>query len=338
MKKLNVRGILKSAKQQVTLTLVLIAFCTCTNAQQMPQYSQYMKNPYLINPGAAGLYSFIDITAGGRMQWLGFSDAPKTMYFFASAELGKKRSKYNPSLKVNYGAVRNPQAIYNAQKKHAMGGSLIIDQYGAFQYIKGAVTYAFHLPITDRMYLSFGANVGFSNRSFLQSRAQTLSTMTGIGSDITYDTYASQGDLNTLDIGAGLYLYSSNLFVGISGDQLSKDFVRFGNGSNIDPRMHFNLIAGYKFKLRNKTTLTPSILAKYIDPSPLSVEGSLLFEWNERVWYGVSYRYKDAVVAFVGMNITNNFRFGYSFDFSTSRFNKHSFGGHELNLGLMLGR
>ena len=335
MKKLNTTRNLESIKLFVTLCVIAI-FSFAVNAQQIPQYSQYMKNPYLINPGAAGQQNFIDVTAGGRMQWLGFSDAPKTMYVFVTAPIGAKVSKYNPSVKINYGAVRNPRAIYNAQQKHALGGSLIVDQYGAFQYIKATATYAFHLPVTDKMYLSFGANVGYSNRSFLKSRAQTLSSMTGVGTDVTYDTYASQGDLNMLDIGAGLYLYSENLFVGITGDQLTKDFVRFGNGSNIDPRMHFNFVAGYKFNLSNTMTLTPSVLAKYIKPSPLSIEGSLMFEWKERVWYGLSYRYQDAVVGFVGMNITNRLRFGYSFDFSTSRFNKHSFGGHELNIGLML--
>lgn len=335
MKKLNEIGNLRSVK--IVLELIFIGvISSVVNAQQIPQYSQYMKNPYLVNPGAAGQQNYIDVTAGGRLQWLGFSNAPATMYVFASSVLGPKRSKYNPSVKVNYGAVRNPQAIYNAQRKHALGGSMIVDQYGAFQYIKATATYAFHLPVTDKMYLSFGANVGFSNRSFLKSRAQTLSSMTGVGSDVSYDTYASQGDLNMLDIGVGLYLYSNNLYVGITGDQLTKDFIRFGNGSNIDPRMHFNLVAGYKFALSNSMTLTPSVLAKYIKPSPLSIEGSLMFEWNERVWYGASYRYQDAVVAFVGMNITSRLKFGYSFDFSTSRFNKHSFGGHELNIGLML--
>lgn len=335
MKKLNETGNLRSVK--IVFELIFIGvISSVVNAQQIPQYSQYMKNPYLVNPGAAGQQNYIDVTAGGRLQWLGFSNAPATMYVFASSVLGPKRSKYNPSVKVNYGAVRNPQAIYNAQRKHALGGSMIVDQYGAFQYIKATATYAFHLPVTDKMYLSFGANLGFSNRSFLKSRAQTLSSMTGVGSDVSYDTYASQGDLNMLDIGVGLYLYSNNLYVGITGDQLTKDFIRFGNGSNIDPRMHFNLVAGYKFALSNSMTLTPSVLAKYIKPSPLSIEGSLMFEWNERVWYGASYRYQDAVVAFVGMNITSRLKFGYSFDFSTSRFNKHSFGGHELNIGLML--
>ena len=140
--------------QRLFSLIVLSALCASVNAQQIPQYSQYMKNPYLINPGAAGQFNFIDVTAGARLQWLGFADAPKTMYFSATSVLGPKRSKYNPSVKVDYGAVRNPEAIYNAQKKHAMGGSLVVDQYGAFQYIKATATYAFHLPVTSKMFLS----------------------------------------------------------------------------------------------------------------------------------------------------------------------------------------
>ena len=45
-----------------------------------------------------------------------------------------------------------------------------------------------------------------------------------------------------------------------------------------------------------------------------------------------------ALIAMVGMNISQRFKVGYSYDFSISRFNNYSSGGHELTLGLMLGR
>jgi hypothetical protein len=38
------------------------------------------------------------------------------------------------------------------------------------------------------------------------------------------------------------------------------------------------------------------------------------------------------------LNISNRFKLGYSFDFSISKFKNYSSGGHELVLGLMLGR
>ena len=62
------------------------------------------------------------------------------------------------------------------------------------------------------------------------------------------------------------------------------------------------------------------------------------FEYKEWLWAGVSYRHKDAVVGMVGLNINRMFKFGYSYDFNISRFRSYSAGGHELVLGIMLGR
>jgi len=38
------------------------------------------------------------------------------------------------------------------------------------------------------------------------------------------------------------------------------------------------------------------------------------------------------------MTLGEKFKFGYSYDFNVSRFNKNSVGGHELVLGFMFGR
>ncbi len=136
-----------------------------------------------------------------------------------------------------------------------------------------------------------------------------------------------------------MYLYSKKLFFGISADQLSKDFVDFGSGTaNFNSQMHYNITAGYKIQMNDDLTLMPALLAKYMKPSPVSMEGSLLLEYKEWLWIGMSYRHKDAVVAMVGLNVNNKFKFGYSYDFSLSRFNNLTSGGHEITLGLMLGR
>ena len=78
----------------------LIGFSSMAFGQQVPQFSQYLRNQYMVNPGAAGVYDFLDITAGGRLQWLGFEDAPKTSYLYASSPVSAKpRLKYNPALR-----------------------------------------------------------------------------------------------------------------------------------------------------------------------------------------------------------------------------------------------
>ena len=54
-------------------------------------------------------------------------------------------------------------------------------------------------------------------------------------------------------------------------------------------------------------------------------------------WAGISYRNTDAIVGMLGMNINQKMKFGYSYDYSVSRFNRYSSGSHELFLGIMLG-
>lgn len=295
----------------------------------------------MVNPAAAGVYDFVDLTAGGRLQWLGFDDAPKTSYLYVSSPLKKQtRASYNPGIRISSGPVRNPE-IRTGSLKHALGGQLIADQYGAFRQLRASVTYALHVPLSRNYNLSFGTNVGVSNRSFLADRAQTLNMMTGASYvDNTYDNFvANTGSQNTLDIGAGLYLYSDHLFVGVSADQLTKDFVKFGNvATTFDPNMHFQGTAGVKFPVSRDLTLMPAVLAKYTQFAPLSIEGSLQLEYKEWLWIGASFRNQDALVAMAGLNISERFKFGYSYDFNISRMQSYSAGGHELVLGLMLGR
>lgn len=324
--------------------LILIGLVITGSAisQQMPQYSQYLRNQYMVNPGAAGVYDFVDVTMGGRWQWMGFGDEPRTAYLSVTSPLTRTpRVKYNPALRISNGPVRNPE-IKTGKFKHAIGGQLIADQYGAFRKLQLSGTYAIHMPVSKNYNLSFGTRIGMSNNTFLRDKAQVLNMVdpTQGYSDQTYDDFsADQTSKYILDIGAGLYLYSKNVFVGIAADQLTKDMVEFGSGTaNFNNQMHFVGTAGVKFPLNDNLTLTPAALVKLMSPAPISVEGSLQLEYKEWLWAGVSYRHKDAIIGMVGLNISERFKFGYSYDFSLSRFNDFSGGGHEIVLGLMLGR
>lgn len=328
---------------KLLITIISTFFVVQLYAQQLPQYSQYFRNQVMMNPGAYGMYDFTDITLGGRYQWVGFDNSPKTAYGYFSTVLNSKKSRYNPSLRTSNGPFRNPR-VSTGKVKHALGGQIVIDEYGAFRQYSFAGVYAIHMPLTRTTNLSFGTKVGISNNSFLQERATVLTQMAGYNgpamSDPEYDSYiANQSNLNYLDIGAGFYYYGDRFFVGVSSDQLTQDLVSFGSGTaDFDPTMHFNFTGGYKFDLNDNVTLMPAVLIKYMKPAPLSIEGSLQFEYQEWLWFGLSYRHTDAVVGMVGCNISERFKFGYSYDFTISRLNQMNSGGHEVILGIMLGR
>ena len=311
-------------------------------AQQIPQYSQYMRNQFMVNPGAAGVYDFMDITMSGRWQWVGFGDEPRTAYLSGSTVLGKKnRQPYNPAFRISQGIVRNPE-IKTGKLKHAVGGQILIDQYGAFRKMNFAGTYAIHLPLSRNYNLSFGTRLGLTNNTFLQDKAIALNPTDPFaaygGGDQEYDAFvANNSNKYIMDVGAGFYLYSKQLFFGVAADHLSKDFVEFGSGTvNFNTQIHFNVTAGVKVPVNDDFTLIPCILVKNMRPAPFSLEGSLLAEYKEWLWIGASYRNADAVVGMFGFNISETFKFGYSYDFSVSRMNKVSSGGHELVLGVML--
>jgi type IX secretion system PorP/SprF family membrane protein len=319
------------------LSGILVLGSVLVNAQQLPQISQYLRNQYMVNPAAAGVYDFTDVTLGGRLQWAALVDAPKTSYLAFSAPLdvltGKNKVRYNPGLRNSSGVIRNPE-VGTGKFKQAVGAQIIADQFGAFRKIGFSGTYAIHLPVTKEYNLSFGTNVGLNNHSFLSDRA----VVANVSTDNTYNSYvATNSSVNVLNISAGLYFYSSDLFVGIAADQLTKDMVKFGSGTpNFDPRMHFNFTAGYKLHFGTDLSLTPAVLVKYVKPTSPIYEGSLQFEFKEWIWAAASYRHTDAIVGMIGMNLSNRFKIGYSYDYSISHINTYSKGGHEVVLGIML--
>ncbi len=305
--------------------------------QQIPQYSQYLRNQYMINPAAAGVYDFIDVTVGGRLQWVGFKDAPMSSYLSFTSPLKsiKNKSMYNPGLRISSGIVKNPE-IKTGKLKHAVGSQLVVDQYGAFRKIQFSGSYAVHVPVSKDYNISFGTKLGLSNNAFLQDRAVVANSSTIV--DNTYSGFINNhGNINTMDLGVGFYFYSKKMFLGLAADQLSKNMVTFGAGTaNFDPKIHFNITGGIKLPISTDLTISPAFLVKYMNPTKPSIESTAQLEYKEWLWTAISYRHKDAIIGMFGMNISDRFKIGYSYDFSINQFTNYSSGGHELILGIML--
>ena len=66
---------------------ILLLIGSKSEAQQLPIYSQYMFNDYVINPGVAGTLDYIPLKMTYRNQWTGFNGAPKTVTFTGHSPL-----------------------------------------------------------------------------------------------------------------------------------------------------------------------------------------------------------------------------------------------------------
>src|SRR6056297_2016283 len=100
----------------VLVILVLSVLPEAVKAQQIPLYSQYMMNKYLINPAYAGSMGYTSYNLTARQQWLGFGNAktPSTQAICAQTRvlqtsylsrmrLINKRTRRRPSGRVGLG-------------------------------------------------------------------------------------------------------------------------------------------------------------------------------------------------------------------------------------------
>jgi len=60
-------------------------------------------------------------------------------------------------------------------------------------------------------------------------------------------------------------------------------------------------------------------------------------QYQDLIWGGASYRINDGFAAMVGVNLSNKFNIGYSYDITTSQLNTVSKGTHEILVGFLLG-
>ena len=65
-------------KRIILIIVLLILGFEYSNAQQLPQFTQYMYNTIAINPAYAGSRDALSIVGLNRNQWAGFDGGPQT--------------------------------------------------------------------------------------------------------------------------------------------------------------------------------------------------------------------------------------------------------------------
>ncbi len=316
----------------VILTLLSISgFC-----QQKPQYTQYIFNNYLLNPALSGIENYTDFKAGYRRQWSGIDNAPQTTFASAHWSLGKDYLWKNPLSMPEKG--EDPRSDdydqnYTASPSHSgMGATVVLDETGPISRLDANVTYAYHLQVSGRLNLSVGVAAG----------------ITRIGLDINQLTLENPNDpaLNNAitsqikpDLSLGAWLYGARFFAGASVQQVLPQKLAFTSDPSYNTGKevpHAFLTAGYKLYIDETITAIPSIMVKYVSPTPISVDANLKIGFKDRFWVGASYRHNDSYSAMAGLNVSKLVNLTYSYDFTTSQLNKVSYGSHEIVLGLQL--
>lgn len=312
------------------------------SAQQRPYYTQYIMNPYILNPAVAGIENYVDVKLSHRQQWVGLQDAPVTTYFTFHAPL-KKDDYERESATTIHAKGENPRgknfvADYQPPGNHGgIGVTVINDKTGPINNFMASATYAYHMGIGPHTSLSAGISAGVTNLRLDVNKLHFA--------DPNDLVVANSGYINNVrpDISAGLWLYNRDYFLGLSAQQIVAQRVSFDEGKNtlaVDHGKlvpHMFLAAGYRLFFSDDVTFLPSVVVRYISPLPVGLDVNAKVQYQDLVWAGASYRFKDGYSAMVGLNISNSINIGYSYDLTTSRLNTVSKGTHEVVLGFILG-
>jgi type IX secretion system PorP/SprF family membrane protein len=311
--------VMKRALPLLLLPLLLAAAPAL--AQQQAQYSQYMNNNYILNPGATGVEDYIDVKFSYRTQWTGLEGAPKTYYASISSSLGKWRSTPKRTIRDR----RRPF--------HAIGGIVYNDVTGPTSRTGAYASYAYNMVLTSDLRMALGVSAGMQQFAVDGEQLHFF--------DPT--TRAASAAARVFDGTVGLWVYTSNFYVGVSGAQLLGNKLNFSYGPNsLDAgapgntlKRHYFATAGVRVPLSDDWSLVPSVLVKAVNPAPASIDINAKLKYQDLLWFGASWRAFDSAVAMVGLSY-EQYTLGYSYDAGLSELAGYHGGSHEVLVGLRL--
>lgn len=294
---------MKKSSFRYLVCIGIFLVSTLVKAQQDPQFTHYMYNMSVINPGYATDNAGV-VNVGGlyRTQWVGAVGAPKTATAFVHAPIAKRMEMGLSIVSDAIGDIVNENNIY--------------------------ADFAYVIPMSETTKLSFGLKGGV-----------TLFDANLNGLKLTSDTpdkaFANNINKSFPNIGTGAFFFSDHYYLGFSAPNLlttkhleQKDGIKTTGVENV----HYFLTGGYVFNLNADTKFKPAFMAKGVSGAPLSLDVTANFLFDNFFEVGAGYRVGDAIDGLVAFNITPTLRIGYSYDHTLTNLGKYNSGSHEIFL------
>lgn len=287
-------------KKQIHIAILLFLLVIIgVHAQQEPYYTLYRYNKNVLNPANAGSEGHIQFTTNIRSQWSSVQGAPESQSLSFDTNIGK-----------NIG----------------LGLSVVNDQTFIEKQTGIYIDFSYKLPLNERINLFLGLKAGGNSYDV---NTNGLRTFGG-----TEDPLLSNVNEFNPNIGIGGYLKHEDWFVALSGPRLlNNDRIDDESGvvTTATERPHFYSMAGYNVKLNNSIQFRPSILARYVDAAPFSMDFTAGFLFYDKFEFGAAYRTDKAFSGFTTIKTQNWLHFGYAYEGSlANEIANISRGTHEI--------
>ena len=287
-------------RKKIFLTVVFILIESFAYSQQDSQFTQYMYNTINVNPAYAGSRRVMSIFGLHRNQWVGLDGAPITNAF----------SLHSPIDDTNW----------------ALGLSVINDKIGPSNENAISVMASYTIKTSENYKLSFGVDGAINQLNIDYNKLRTYDTSDALLLKQVDNKFSP-------NIGAGLYFHSDKNYIGISiPNLLETKHYNDIKKAVANERVHFYFITGYVFDLSSSVKLKPALLSKIVVGSPLQIDLSANFLFNEKFTLGAAYRLSNTWSAMAGFQMSKSWFAGYAYDLERTKLASYNSGSHEIFL------
>ena len=314
-------------RSKLTYCLVLVLATIVgkpIHAQQLPLFSQYLFNGFLINPAYAGLngYSTVNLTA--REQWLGLPNPPQTHIVSFQTRILRQ------SFIRKSAAARRKIMSRNTSGRVGIGAYIYNDRVGLINRTGAQGTYAYHIKMDKETHLSFAISGSIYQFSIPRDQIKT---------EMSRDLLIDNISLNMWipDVSVGFVYSSPTFYGGISANQLLQAYMKFGSNIDNTYRLYrqYNISGGYRYEIDNDKAIEPSILVKVTNQLVAQADITTRLYIGD-YWAVLSYRTSGAAIFMFGVQV-NKMLFGYAFDYNFNSLQKQTYGSHEFMVAFKFG-
>lgn len=284
---------------QVRYFILIISF-VITNislqGQERVGYNLYNHYQPLINPASMSSYDQLTAVVLWNYQMAGFTGAPMVGILDINSPIGKSN--------VN------------------LGGQIAVDRIGNRWQNFAYLNFSYRVQLNLKNYLGFGISAGLQNINWNYQEF------------VNGGIEPNQQTINQFapDFKLGAYYFADRLYIGFATNNLIK--LRLNEPViqvNIND-IQFMLHGGYKIRINDLWSLTPSMLFKQIAGSPLQIDVNLNAMYNQIFGFGLSYRTLETFLVQLNVKIAKQWFLGYGYNMGLGFRDNKFYHGHEVML------
>jgi len=316
--------------RRILLLVTMFIMSVPAFSQQVPMYSQYIMNGFLINPSFAGRDGYTTVNLTVREQWVGLDQAPGT--YAASFQTRVLKNSYISKST----SVRKKLVLPTKGGNVGLGGYIFNDQNGIMRRTGLQLAYAYHIQMGQTQ--GYPNNLAFGLALTAYQFAVNTEGLIYDPDDPIINNY--DRSVFIPDFNFGVSYTTARYYTGFAMTNMFRGQLLFADTT--DTRRtelgHYFLTGGMKFDINPDWTIEPSAFIKSSDMFFKSIQMDLTARvyFKEDYWAGLSWRTGDAIILMTGLKY-DRFYFAYAVDFTLTDIRRQSFGTHELTLAVKFG-